>query len=40
MLLLVRSEISGPFVNTVTADDKYSLENGKNLLKQINMQLS
>ena len=34
------SEILGVFVNTLTADDKYSLRNRKNLPKPIQLQLS
>ena len=40
MSLLVISEILGLFVNTLTADDKYSLCNRENLLQSIQMQLS
>ena len=32
MSMLVKSEILGLFFNTVTADDKYSLQNSENLL--------
>ena len=34
------SDILGLFANTLTADDKYSLHNRKNLPKPIQMQLS
>ena len=40
MSLLVISEILGLFVNTLTADDKYSLYNSKNLQQPIEMKLS
>ena len=38
--LLVICEIVGLFVNTLTANDKYSLHNRKNLPQPIQMQLS
>ena len=37
---LTGSEILGVFVNTVTADDKYSLQNRENLLQAIQLQVS
>ena len=37
MSLFVKSEILGLFVNTLTADDKYSLHNSKNLTQPIQM---
>ena len=40
MFLLVICEIVGLFVNTLTADDKYSLRNSENLRQPIQMQLS
>ena len=39
MLLLLLSETLGLFLNTMTADDKYSLWNSENLPKPIKMQL-
>ena len=39
MSLLVISKILGLFVNILTADDKYSLRNSKNLRQPITMQL-
>ena len=39
MSLLVISEIFGLFVHKFTADGKYSLRNGENLAKPIQMQL-
>ena len=39
-LLLVRLEILGQFVNTLTANAKYSLHNKRNFQQQIEMQLS
>ena len=39
MSLLVISEILGIKVNTLIADDKYSLCNSENLMKPIQMQL-
>ena len=39
MFLLVISEILGLFVNTLTADDKYSLHNTEALWHPIQMQL-
>ena len=39
-LLLLRTEILGLFVNTLTVDDKYSRHNKENFLKQIQIQLS
>ena len=38
-LLLVRSEILGLFVNTSTADGKYSRHNRENFLQKIQMRL-
>ena len=38
--LLVTCKILSPFVNTLTADDKYSLLNGENLTQPIQMHLS
>ena len=38
MSLLAIWEILGVFVNTLTADDKYSLRNSENLLQPIQMQ--
>ena len=40
MSLLVISEILGLFVNTLTADDKHSCRNSKNLRQPIQMQWS
>ena len=40
MSLLVISEILGLFVNTLTADDKQSCRNSKNLRQPIQMQWS
>ena len=40
MLLLLRAEILGQFVNTLTADDKYSRRHRKNFQEQIEVQLS
>ena len=40
MSLLVISEILGLFVNTLTAEDKYSLPNWENLCQPIQMPLS
>ena len=40
MSLLVISKILKLFVNTLTADHKYSLRNSRNLPQQIPMQLS
>ena len=37
---LVRSAISGLFVNTLSTDDSYSLNNRKNLMQLIQMQMS
>ena len=37
MSLFVKSEILGLFVNTLTADDKYSLHNSENLTQPIQM---
>ena len=37
MSLFVKSEILGLFVNTLTADDKYSLQNSENLTQPIQM---
>ena len=39
-LLLVTSGMLGPFVNTLTTDDKYSGHHRENMLRQIQMQLS
>ena len=39
-MLLVTSEILGQFVNTLTADYKYSRSNWENLLQQVPMQTS
>ena len=39
-LLLVRSEILGPFVNTLTADVKYSRHDRENFPQQMQMQIS
>ena len=39
MSLLVISEFLRLFVNTLTADDKYSLRNTENLYQPIQMQL-
>ena len=39
LLLLLRSEISGPFVNTLTADDTYSYYKRENFPQAIQMQL-
>ena len=38
--LLVRSEILGLFINTLTSDDKYSRHDRENFPQQIQMQLS
>ena len=40
MSVLVISEILGLIINTLTADDKYSLHNRKNLRQPIKLQLS
>ena len=40
MSLLVISEILGPFVNTLTANDKYFFHQSENLQQQIQMHLS
>ena len=40
MLLSVISEILGLFVNTMTADDEYSVPNSEKLPQPIQMQLS
>ena len=40
MALLVISKILGPYLNTFTADEKYSLANSENLWRKIQMQLS
>ena len=40
MSLLVISKILGLFVNTLTADDKYSFHNSENLREPFQMQLS
>ena len=40
MSVLVISEILGLFFKAMTANDKYSLRNSKNLPKPIQMQLS
>ena len=39
-LFLIRSELLGQFVNTLTADYKYSRQNWENLWQQIPMQIS
>ena len=39
-LVLVRSELSGQLVNTLTADYKYSSENRENLWQKVPMQIS
>ena len=39
-LVLLRSELLGQFVNTLTADYKYSLRNKENLSQQVPMQTS
>ena len=38
MLVLVRFELLGHFVNTLTADYKYSLQNREKLSQQVPMQ--
>ena len=40
MLGLVRFEVLGHFVNTLTADYKYSLQNRQKLWQQVPMQTS
>ena len=40
MSVLVRCQIVGLFVNTLTPDDKYSRQNIENFLQQLQMQLS
>ena len=40
IIRLTVSEMLGVFVNTLTADDKYSLRNRKNLPQPIQLQLS
>ena len=40
MLVLVRFELLGHFVNTLTADYKYSLQNREKLSQQVQMQTS
>ena len=40
MFVLVRSELLGQFVNTLTADYKYSRQNRENLWQQVPMQIS
>ena len=40
MFVLVLSEFSGLFVNTLLSDDKYSLYKSDNLWQPIQMQLS
>ena len=40
MFVLVRSELLGQFVNTLTADYKYSRQNRENLWQQVLMQIS
>ena len=37
-LVLIKSELLGQFVNTLTADYKYSLQNWKNLCQKVPMQ--
>ena len=39
-LVLVRSEVLGQFVNTMTADYKYFRQNLENLLQQVQTQIS
>ena len=39
-MVLVRSELLGQFVNTLTADYKYSRQNRENLSQQVPMQTS
>ena len=39
-MVLVRSELLGQFVNTLTSDYKYSLQNRENLSQQVPMQIS
>ena len=39
-LVLVRSELLGQFVNTLTADYKYSHQNRENLSQEVPMQTS
>ena len=39
-LVLVRSEVLGQFVNTMTADYKYFRQNLENLSQQVQMQIS
>ena len=40
MFVLVRSELLGQFVNTLTADYKYFRKNRENLWQQVPMQIS
>ena len=40
MFVLVRSELLGHFVNTLTADYKYSRQNRESFLQQVPMQIS
>ena len=40
MLVLVRFELLGHFVNTLTADYKYSLQNREKLSQEVPMQTS
>ena len=40
MFVLVRSELLGQFVNTLTADYKYSRQNRENLSQEVPMQIS
>ena len=40
MLVLVRSEVLGQFVNTMTADYKYFRQNLENLPQQVQTQIS
>ena len=40
MFVLVRSELLGQFVNTLTADYKYSCQNRENFWQQVLMQIS
>ena len=38
--MLVRSEVLGQLVNTLTDDNKHSSENGDNLKQQVQTQIS
>ena len=40
MFVLLRSELLGQFVNTLTADYKYSRQNRENLSQEVPMQIS